>query len=201
MSLWKGVPAFYNIIIRKAGGKRIQNSVCSVCAKLRLLWQPESGPVPVAMAEDDWVMTFIQHQEMFSILRVQRHSGGKVCHKWKAVKAFIVKQTCLFWDVSVLREAHSCPVSHRLFTSSAVQNQLITRRLQSSSIFLFYLNTAEYLPASPGLPLLKTPYMWHCLICLCFLVTLDLADCVSDCPFINSCCRLFQERGVGAPVT
>lgn len=98
MSLWKDVPAFYDIIIRKAGGKREQNSVCSVCAKLRLLWQPESGPVPVAMAEDDWVMTFIQHQEMFSILGVRRHSGGKVCHKWKAVKAFIVKRTCLLGE-------------------------------------------------------------------------------------------------------
>lgn len=42
------------IIIRKTGGERIQNSVCcisSICAKLGLLWQPESGPVPVAMVE------------------------------------------------------------------------------------------------------------------------------------------------------
>lgn len=164
MGLWKGVPAFYKIIIWKAGGKRMQNSVCSVCAKLRLLWQPESGPVPVAMAEQDWVMTFIQHQEMFSILRVRRHSGGNVGHKWKAVKAFIVKWTCLFWE----KLTHVLPPTGCL-RPLQIQNQLITRRLQSSSIFLFYLDTAEYVPASLGLPLLKSPFIWHCLIWLCFL--------------------------------
>lgn len=50
----KNIHTFYKIIICKAVGERIQNSVCCIffiCAKLGLLWQPESHPVPVAMVE------------------------------------------------------------------------------------------------------------------------------------------------------
>lgn len=50
----KKIHTFDKIIICKAVGERIQNSVCfifSICAKLGLLWQPESHPVPVAMVE------------------------------------------------------------------------------------------------------------------------------------------------------
>lgn len=75
--LKKKIHAFYKTVTRKAEGDKRQNSVCcifSICAKLGLLWQPESGPLPVAMVEKDRVMTFIQHQETFSILRVRRHS-------------------------------------------------------------------------------------------------------------------------------
>ncbi len=38
------------------------------CAKLRLLWQPEFGPIPVAMVEKDRVMTFIRQQNASAIL-------------------------------------------------------------------------------------------------------------------------------------
>lgn len=86
----KNIHTFYKITICKAVGERIQNSVCcifSICAKLGLLWQPESHPVPVAMVEKAWEMTFVQHRETSSTLRVLRHSSGNVFLKrillWK----------------------------------------------------------------------------------------------------------------------
>lgn len=42
--------------------------ILPVCAKLKLLWQPESGPVPVAMDEKDGVMTLpMRQQDVFAI--------------------------------------------------------------------------------------------------------------------------------------
>lgn len=50
-----------------------------------------------------------------------------------------------------------CTLGHKEHNFCVAHDQLIARRLESSSIFSFYLSTAEYLPASHGLPLLKPP--------------------------------------------
>lgn len=65
-----------------------------VC-KLRLLWQPESGPIPVAMVEKDRVMTlFIRQQNASAILSTRCDSGGNIYYKWKADKFLIDILVC-----------------------------------------------------------------------------------------------------------
>lgn len=76
-----------------ARGERKQNAMCRIlplCAKLRLLWQPESGPIPVAMVEEDRVMTwFIRQQNASAILSTRCDSGGNIYYKWKAEEFLI----------------------------------------------------------------------------------------------------------------
>lgn len=73
-----------------AWGNRKQNAMCCILlswAKLLLLWQPESGPIPVAMVEEDRVVTlFIRQQNASAILS----SGcGNIYYKWKAEEFLI----------------------------------------------------------------------------------------------------------------
>ena len=68
--------------------------ILSFCAKLRLLWQPQSGPIPVAMVEKDGVMTFIRQQNVSAILSSGCDSGGNIFYKWKAVEFLIDVLSC-----------------------------------------------------------------------------------------------------------
>lgn len=142
--------------------------------------------------------------------------AGMFSLKGSLLGFFIVKGTCLvcykfihdspldFQQCSAgclrpLQFRAQCYVT--LISYSVAHYRLVIGSSESSSISLFHLNTAEYLLASQGLPLLKAPpHMCHCLICLFFLWHWFWLT-VNESPFINSCCRLFQERGVGAPVT
>ncbi len=73
-----------------------------LCAKLRLLWQPESGPIPVAMVEKDRVMTFIRQQNASAILSPGCDSGGNICYKWKVEEFLIGMLVCDYFHTSVL---------------------------------------------------------------------------------------------------
>lgn len=55
------------------------------CAKLKLLWQPESGPIPVAMVEEDGVMTlFMRQQNTSAISRPGCDCDRNIYYKWKS---------------------------------------------------------------------------------------------------------------------
>lgn len=49
-----------------ARDERKEDEMCCilhVCAQFELLWQPESGPIPVAMDEKDRMMTLLMRQQ------------------------------------------------------------------------------------------------------------------------------------------
>lgn len=53
-----------------AWGMRNDNAACHIlpfCAKLKLLWQPESGPTPVAMVEKDGLTMFEAAECVFNL--------------------------------------------------------------------------------------------------------------------------------------
>lgn len=79
---------FHRAVKGNAWSKRKQNAVCRIlpsCAKLRLLWQPESGPVPVAMVERDWVMTLLVRQQNVSAISSPGcDSAGNIYYQCKA---------------------------------------------------------------------------------------------------------------------
>lgn len=78
--------------------------ILSFCAKLRLLWQPESGPIPVAMVEKDRVMTFIRQQNASAILS---DSGGNIYYKWKA-EEFLIDKLSLLLSMHHIDSACKC---------------------------------------------------------------------------------------------
>lgn len=60
------IVCFYGAVIRIGRGERKRNIMCHIlplCAKLRLLWQPDFGPIPVAMVEKDGVVMMIIQQQ------------------------------------------------------------------------------------------------------------------------------------------
>lgn len=116
---------------------------------------------------------------------------------------FIVNLTCLFWE-KLIHEHNLAFVFEPSPSSCLHPLQYRTHFCHSVPADIYFLLLPEHSWASASLLWVSPPEnplhvaLSHLSV---FCVTLDLAECESDCPFINSRCRLFQERGVGAPVT
>lgn len=87
--------------------------ILPVSAKLRLLWQPESGPIPVAMVEKDRVMTFIRQQNASAILSPECDSGGNIYYKWKAEEFLIDILDCDYYYLYISIHMESVSVMYR----------------------------------------------------------------------------------------